>query len=116
MNIRQIKKTAATFGLVAVITLAGFALSLAHDGSPTASGFSFGLNSNPEKASSLDGHAFQFGLLPKSGPALDPFPKALHRRCSSRHAPSSVSTRQLVLSGAKVKKIALHLLDSVLLI
>jgi len=115
MHIRQIKKSAATLALVAMIILAGFALGLADERSPRTSGYFFGLHLDPEKASALDGVNFQFGLLPNSGPSLVPLPKASHRLTAVR-APARLSARHPLLTAANVQKIALHLLDSVLLI
>jgi hypothetical protein len=115
MKSRQFKKAAGAAGLIAIISLAGFSLSVAHDNSPAAAGEFFGPNHSPQKASSPDGYALRFGLLPKSGSSLISFQWAF-QQINPVRAPSSVSIRQWDFTAAKVQKIALHVLDSILLI
>jgi hypothetical protein len=114
MKIRRIKNTVASMGLLVVITLAGAAVSLAQDSSPIGLSYSFGVHhSSPDKASTLGGDAC-IGLIPNSGDLTVSYPRSSETR-TVLHASGP---RNLLsdFAGVKSRKIALHLLDSILLI
>jgi hypothetical protein len=116
MKIRQIKKTLSAIGLLLVIMLACVAMSLAQDGPPIGLSHSLGLQrGHAGKASAVDGYALRSGLAPQSGYAPISFPRAA-RAPRVVQSPAAVSGGLLDLAGVKPRKIALHLLDSILLI
>jgi len=116
MNIRGVKKSAATLGLVVVIILVGFALGVAQDRAPAGLGYLFGLHpSVPERTACLGNYAVRLGLAPKSGDSsiasLGTWNEAVILR-----PPLPAPNLLLIFAVAKPRKIALHLFDSVLLI
>ena len=115
MTIRLIAKTAATIGLVAVITLAGFSLSLAHDSAPAGPGYRPGLQSFATQTSLPNDHSLELGLLPQSGDSPVSWQRAIQADVVPPALPP-VTGRLFGLTAAKTRKISLHLLDSILLI
>jgi hypothetical protein len=116
MKIRPIRKTAATIGLVVVITLAGFTLSLAHDSAPAGPGYRPGLQHSFATQTSLpNDYSLELGLLPQSGDSPVSWQRVTQANVVP-HTLSSVTGRLFGFTAAKTWKISLHLLDSVLLI
>ena len=115
MKIRQIRKTGITLALLVAIILAGFAVSLAQDSSPIELTYSFGFqHSHPNRASTVDGYTLRSGLVPKSGFAPRSFPNEAYATRAIQAPP--VATRSLDFGATNPRKIALYLLDSILLI
>jgi hypothetical protein len=112
MTIPRVKKTAVTIGLVAVITVVSLALGVAQDHAPAGLGHSFGMHSTaPARASCLgDDYALRFGLIPKSGDSSIGLVK------EAVVLPALLPVSDPLMFVPKPRKIALHLLDSVLLI
>ena len=110
--IRPIRKTAATIGLIVVITLAGFSLSLAHDASPLGPGLQ---HSFPTQASLPDGYGLGLGLLLKLGDSPISWQKVTQENAVHRTS-SSLTRRFPSFTAPKARKISLHLFDSILLI
>jgi hypothetical protein len=112
MKIPRVKKTAVTIGLVAVITLVSLALGVAQDHAPAGLGYSFGLHSTaPARASCLGDYALRLGLIPKSGDSSIGLVKK-----EAVVLPALLPAPDPLMFVPKPRKIALHLLDSVLLI
>jgi hypothetical protein len=111
MKIPRVKKTAVTIGLVAVITLVSLALGVAQDHAPAGLGYSVGLHSTaPARASCFGDYALRFGLIPKSGDSSIGLVKKEAVVLPALPVPDPL------MFVPKPRKIALHLLDSVLLI
>jgi hypothetical protein len=116
MKIRDLKSTLASVGLLVVITLAGVAVSLAQDSPPAGLGYASGFHhSSPGKASRLGGDVPCVGLVPDSGDLGISHPR-LSDGATVFHSASVVAKFSADFAGVKPRKIALHLLDSVLLI
>jgi len=115
--IRPIRKAAATIGLIVVIALAGFSLSLAHESAPFGPGYNTGLRySLPARASLLpDTYDPALGSLPKLDSSLTSWQRAT-KESSVYRASSSLSRGLLGFTAPKARKISLHLFDSILLI
>ena len=113
--IRPIRKTAATIGLIVVMTLAGFSLSLAHDSALLGRGYHSGLQSSfPVQASLPDDYGLELGLLPKFDSPIS-WQKVTRENAVHRTL-SSLTRRLLGFTAPKTRKISLHLFDSILLI
>lgn len=116
MKIRQIKKALSAIGLLLVFMLACVAVSLAQDNSPIGFSDSFGIrHSHASKASTVDAYALRNGLVPQPGCAPVSFPRTA-RAARVVQLPAAASSHLLDWVGTKPRKIALHLLDSILLI
>jgi hypothetical protein len=115
MKIRKIKKAVATISLIVAITLAGFALGLAHDSAPTSSGYSPGLQHGfPASAASSDDFRFELLLLGSGQPPAPVLGRAWET--SGFRAPAAPAHRSLPSATPRTRKVSLHLLDSILLI
>jgi hypothetical protein len=116
MKIRQIKRTITAVALAVVITLACVAVSLAQDSSPVGFSYSIGLeHSYPDRGSTDDGYAARIGLPPQSSLSPISFLRVSQGQAGVR-LPSPAGALLVGFRGAKPPKVALHLLDSVLLI
>ena len=117
MKIRQTKKTLSAIGLLLVIMLACVAVSLAQDSPAIGLSHSIGFQrgGHAGNASTVDGYALRSGLVPQSGYAPISFPRAA-RAPRKVQSPAAVSGGLLDFAGVKPRKIALHPLDSILLI
>jgi hypothetical protein len=114
MKIRRLKSTLASLGLLVVITLAGVAVSLAQDSPSSSRGYSFGLHRSLT-ASILGGDALCVGLVLNSGDVTISYPR-FSEAPTVFHLASEIPNLSAVFAGPKSRKIALHLLDSILLI
>jgi hypothetical protein len=115
MRIRKIKKAVATISLIVAITLAGFALGLAHDSAPASSGCSLGLQHGfPASAAAPDDFRFELLLLGSGQPAAPVLDRA--GETSGFRASAAPAHRSLPSVTPRTRKVPLHLLDSILLI
>ena len=117
MKFRRVKKDAVTTGVVLVVTLVSFALGLGQDRGPAGFDYSFGLQHGvPDRASCLGDYAQRLGLVPKSSDSSIALESGSWHEAAVLSAPRPVPNAQSMFAAAKPRKIALYLLDSVLLI
>jgi len=117
MKVRRIKDIVASLTLLVMITVAGVAVSLAQDSSPIALSHSFGLHhSSPDnRFSMLPGEALCAGIVPDSGDLTISCPRPSKAQ-TFLYSASGVRKLFANSAGVKSRKVALHLLDSILLI
>jgi hypothetical protein len=117
MKVRRIKDTVASLGLLVMITVAGVAVSLGQDSSPIGLSYSFGPQySSPDNTGSMvPGEALCAGLVPNSGDLTISYPRPSEAQ-TFLYSASGVRKLLANFAGAKSRKVALHLLDSILLI
>ena len=114
MKIRRVKRTAVTLGLLLLIIAVGFALGMAQDSGPAEAGYSAGLRHSAAETAACAGDCIlRFGLPAKSGDSSIALGRNRHEAAISY---SPLGGPNLSPTSAKPRKIALHLLDSVLLI
>jgi hypothetical protein len=115
MRVFEIKKAVATISLIVAITLAGFALGLAHDSALASSSYSLGLQHGfPASAAAPDDFRFELLLLGSGQPATPVLDGAWET--SRFPASAAPAHRSLPSATPRTRKVPLHLLDSRLLI
>lgn len=117
MKFRRVRKTAATMGLVVILTLVGYTLTVAQDTAPALNGHWFGFQRGlPAEAPPQDQFDAWVGIISK--PRL--FSPELHKIGNHppviHAAPSSRTDCAPATSATHARKTALHLFQSVLLI
>ena len=117
MKVRGIKDIVASLTLLAMITVAGVAVSLAQDSLPIALSHSSALyhSSERNRLSMLPSEALCAGVVPDSGDLTISCSRPSKAQTFLYSAPGA---RKFLANSAGVKsrKVSLHLLDSILLI
>jgi hypothetical protein len=114
---RTVKSTAAAIGLMVVIITLSFTLSLAQDTASSLTSYSSGLQrSLPIQASPQSGGDMRVGFIPKPGILSLGSQDVTNATGFVPRNSSAIGSKVPSPAWTKARKIALHLLDSILLI